>query len=439
MSTPHPAFRCIVACALVGAGLAGAAADGPAIASTTAARTDPVATDGSSVATTYYLDATNGDDAAAGTSESAAWKTLARATAASLKPGDRLLLRRGGRWSGRLELAESGTAAAPITLGAYGMGDRPVVTGDCVVITGSYVVARDLRAENCVFAAVDVFGGDNRVEGNLLTHNVAAVFLRGGSARNAVVRNDMIDNDKMSVLTATPTNDDSGAFGVLLHGDANEIAYNTISGSNAFSYDYGHDGGAIEVYGGQGNAIHHNLAVDNDAFAELGHSRSADNTFAYNVVRSSAPRSTFLVTRGGADSFGPVLRTRLYNNTALLTGAEAQGFVCYAGCGPGILTMRNNVIQATLKAGYADAPFDEDHNLYAGGIRQFAMGPHSLAAGPRFVDPAAWNLRLQATSPAIDRGVPVGYATDFDARPAGQDGDGDGSAAPDLGAYEYTG
>jgi hypothetical protein len=145
------------------------------------------------------------------------------------------------------------------------------------------------------------------------------------------------------------------------------------------------------------------------------------------------------VTRGGADSFGPVLRTRLYNNTALLTGTGAQGFVCYAGCGPGILTMRNNVIQATLKAGYADAPFDEDHNLYYGGIRQFTMGPHSLVADPRFVDPAAWNLRPQGASPAIDRGVPVGYATDFDAQPANQDGDRDGTAAPDVGAHEYTG
>jgi hypothetical protein len=67
----------------------------------------------------------------------------------------------------------------------------------------------------------------------------------------------------MSVLTPTPTNDDCGAFGVLLSGDRTEVAYNTISGSDAFSYDYGRDGSAIEVYGGQANFIHDNLGIDN--------------------------------------------------------------------------------------------------------------------------------------------------------------------------------
>jgi hypothetical protein len=440
VSTPHPAFRRIVACALVGAGLAGAAADGPAIASTTAARTDPVATDGSSVPTTYYLDATNGDDADAGTSESGPWQTLAKATAASLEPGDRLLLRRGRRWSGRLELAESGTAAAPITVGAYGTGDRPVVTGDCVVLKGSNVVVQDLQANDCKFTGVDVLGDDNRVEGNLLTHNVAAVYLRTEATRNVVSGNDIIDNAKMSVRTRTPANDDGGAWGVLLHGDSNEIAHNTIAGSDAFSYDTRthRDGSAIEVYGGRGNTIHHNLGMDNDAFSELGNARSADNTFAYNVVHSSAPWSAFVVTRGGRDHYGPVARTALYNNTAVLTGAGTQGFVCHGGCGPDILIMRNNIIQAVWKVGYADAPFDEDYDLYYGGIRQFAMGAHSVVAAPAFVDPGAWNLRLERTSPAIDRGVRLGYGSDFDEGSASRDGDGDGVAAPDLGAYEYA-
>jgi hypothetical protein len=240
----------------------------------------------------------------------------------------------------------------------------------------------------------------------------------------------------MSVLSESPDDDDSGAFGILLHGDEAEIAGNVISGCDAFSYDYGRDGGAIEIYGGRRNHIHHNVAVDNDAFTELGDSRAVDNTYAYNVVRSSLTTSVGVVTRGADSSYGPVLGTRLYNNTIRFTGSSSQEFVCHAGCSASVLRMRNNIVEAVWKVGYADAPFDEDYDLFFGGVRQFAVGPHSVVADPRFADPAGGNLRLAADSPAIDRGVPVGYSSDLDGRPVPADGDGDGTAVVDFGAFE---
>jgi hypothetical protein len=240
----------------------------------------------------------------------------------------------------------------------------------------------------------------------------------------------------MFVLTPSPTNDDSGAFGVLLNGDRAEVAYNRISGSDAFSYDYGRDGAAVEVYGGQGNNVHHNVAVDNHDFSELGNPRSADNTFAYNLVRSSLAGSTFLVTRGGASSLGPVMHTRVYNNTVYLSGSSSQGFVCYAGCSPDILTLRDNIIQAVWKVGYADAPLDENNDLFYKGKLQFRRGRRSLVTNPRFVAPPS-NLRLRRGSRAIDRGVDLGYRRDLAGRRVPLDGNGNGRAAVDLGAYEY--
>src|SRR5205823_2495475 len=160
--------------------------------------------------------------------------------------------------------------------------------------------------------------------------------------------------------------DDSGAFGVLLQGDRTEVAHNRISGSDAFSYDFGRDGSAVEVFGGRDNLIRDNLAVDNQAFTELGGSRSAGNTYAYNVVFSALPTSTFVVTRGAGSRFGPVRDTRLFNNTVVLTGAHSQGFVCYAGCGPDIATLRDNIVEALWKVGYADRPANEDYDLFYG-------------------------------------------------------------------------
>ena len=58
-------------------------------------------------------------------------------------------------------------------------------------------------------------------------------------------------------------------------------------------------------------------------------------------------------------------------------------------------------------------------------------------ADPAFVDPVQGDLHLRSVSPAIDRGTPVGYTQDFDGQPVPADGNGDGSAVPDMGAYEY--
>jgi hypothetical protein len=48
--------------------------------------------------TTFFVDCVRGDDGAAGSSTSSAWKTLARVGRARLHPGDSLLLRRGFTW-----------------------------------------------------------------------------------------------------------------------------------------------------------------------------------------------------------------------------------------------------------------------------------------------------------------------------------------------------
>jgi parallel beta-helix repeat protein len=386
---------------------------------------------------TYYVDSTSGSDAAAGTTAATAWRTLARATR-SLPAGSTLLLRRGGSWKEQLLLADSGTGDAPVTVATYGTGARPVITGSstCVAVTGDHVAIRGLEARSCTWAGIAVSGTGTTVEDNLVSDTAAGIYLRPGSSSNRVLRNALVDNNRMSVLTQTSTNDDSGAFGVLVRGDDNEVAWNTVSGSDAFSYDYGRDGAAIEIYDAVGNHVHHNTAVDNDAFAELGGPRSADNTFAYNVVRSSLETSVFLVTRGADSRYGPVLRTRLHNNTALMTGAQSQGFVCHAGCSSSVLTMRNNVVQAVWKAGFADAPFDEADNLYWGGARQFVLGPGSLVAEPGFRDASAGDLRLTPGSPAVDTGTQLGYAVDLDGGAVPQDGDGDGVATTDKGAYE---
>jgi parallel beta-helix repeat protein len=386
----------------------------------------------------YYVDHVNGNDANSGTSEGSAWRSLEKASDFTLSPGARLLLMRGGVWTGSLKIEESGAGGLPVVVASYGDGPLPIIQGgsDCIQLSGSAIFVTQIQAQDC-WAGVGIQEGAsfNRVEGNALIGNIAGVHVSEGASDNVIAGNTLVNNNKMSV-NDPGGGGDSGAFGVLLNGDRNEVAYNHISGSDAHSYDYGRDGAAVEIYKGQGNHIHHNTAVDNHAFSELGNPRSRDNTFAYNLVLSSLPDSSFLVTRGGESGYGPVLNTRLYNNTVYMTGPGTQGFVCHGGCNAGVLTMRNNIIHAVAKAGYADNAFDEDYNLYSGGITQFPLGPNSAAGNPMFINPGGGDFRLAPGSPAVDSGVDAGYGADLDGRPVPLDGNGDGVPIPDRGAFE---
>jgi hypothetical protein len=67
----------------------------------------------------------------------------------------------------------------------------------------------------------------------------------------------------------------------------------------------------------------------------------------------------------------------------------------------------------------------EDYNLFSGNstnrVGTFTVGAHDVYSAPAFVDPAAGNYRLRATSAAIDRGTNAGVTYDFDGemRPMG--------------------
>lgn len=89
----------------------------------------PARSDGATEAppTAYYVSSTQGNDAADGTSPARAWRTLARASAQHLAPGDALLLRAGERFAGQLELQSSGAPDRPVRVGRYGEGPKPVI------------------------------------------------------------------------------------------------------------------------------------------------------------------------------------------------------------------------------------------------------------------------------------------------------------------------
>lgn len=96
-------------------------------------------------ATDYHFDSSDGDDSAAGTSPEQAWKTLGKAAGIALKPGDRVLLKAGGRWSGQLKLQGGGTPEASVRIASYGEGSRPRIDGE-----GKVTAAVFLENTECI-------------------------------------------------------------------------------------------------------------------------------------------------------------------------------------------------------------------------------------------------------------------------------------------------
>jgi hypothetical protein len=385
--------------------------------------------------TTYYV-SPNGNDSASGTSPSSALRTVGRASGLNLGPGDSVLFQRGATFSGKLAVWKSGAAGSPITIGAYGDGARPVFTGDCLEVGGSYITMTDFTVAGCTTNGIWTNGTGNVITNIEATHNIHGIDVAEQAKNTKVVRNYLHNNDRMAPNTPGPF-DDYGAVGVVIQGDNTEVAYNTITDNWAPSADFGTDGSAVEIYGGIGSLVHHNVASNNRTFTELGNSRSADTTFAYNQVTSDLKDTEFLITRGDADYFGPVRGTVAVNNTVKLTGSNSLGFSCYAGCTAGYFALYNNVLDVAGRIGYLEGSMSGGNNVYWRG----QMGGLKLMPGDRYTDPM-WKdgeLVPGPGSPLVDTGVSSPMKTDLDGTKVGVDGNGDGKKGTDIGAFEKPG
>lgn len=83
---------------------------------------------------TYYISFSLGDDSYDGLSKiydgiHGPWKTLSKIKGIKFNPGDSILLKRSDTWNEQLVINSSGTSNSNITLGAYGIGNKPILDG----------------------------------------------------------------------------------------------------------------------------------------------------------------------------------------------------------------------------------------------------------------------------------------------------------------------
>jgi hypothetical protein len=394
----------------------------------------------------YYV-APNGDDTNPGTIDQP-WRTLAPVHAKDFLPGDVIHFKRGGVWSGGMIINDSGVEGNPITFTDYGTGNRPVFTNpggqgsrSPIEVYADWIVVESFFVQDAYAAGISIANGaDHNVIRNIEATNTGFGITIYGQY-NLAIGNYLHD---LNIIVNTPGgNDDYGAVGIMLFNSDNEISYNIIEKCMAPSYDYGIDGGAVEWWGvADRNYVHHNWATISNGFLEVGGGSARDTVVAYNVSVNNGSFSTIHLSGPFASS---VVNFRIEHNTIVETKTDYQGYVLLGFEGDptkDTALVRNNIFWiergSSLGGGLQKVSdsqgFSHQNNLYhlIGEVTiGFDLGSGEKIADPLFANLGGRDFHLQFGSPAIDRGLDLGYYRDFDDRsvPFG--------AAPDIGAFEH--
>jgi parallel beta-helix repeat protein len=131
---------------------------------------------------TFYISSSQGNDSWSGTlqapnSDSSNGPKQSLSAALSLignaSPGDKILFKRGDRWTGTISRAGNGTSSARIVVGAYGSGNRPILTtsGEIGINIGS--------GQYTTFEGLELYSTSSMNNRNVLMN-----FAQGGTAHH---------------------------------------------------------------------------------------------------------------------------------------------------------------------------------------------------------------------------------------------------------------
>ncbi len=298
--------------------------------------------------------------------------------------------------------------------GAVFCGDysEMVITGNTITSNfGCGVTSRDSTVTvtnneisgNCAWdyyqaGGVMIIGGEATVTGNTITANYSMNHGVGG-------------------ISFCPTT-------------AGILSNNLISGNN------GGSGGGVLVCGGPDVTVSRNIITGNTAtmgggiWIENSYARITDNVVARN-------------TGGGIYGYDTVMGSIVNNTICDNTG---QGGIYLDSCGTP--TISNNIIAFNAIGIYAGAfgdcaaePVLSNNDVYGNttNYSNIAPGVQDISADPQFVNRSSADYHLLSLSPCIDTGAAQGVqSTDVDGNIRPRDGNGDGSAGWDIGAYEYV-
>jgi parallel beta-helix repeat protein len=312
-----------------------------------------------------------------------------------------------------------------VTNGGGFTGGGVAVSNASPTIEGNVITAN----EGCDGIGINVSFGSPSIVGNRITNNVRGGCFGGvggagikiSGAGTAVIAGNVIADNSL-------TGGDGGGISLFAAG-APVIRNNVISGNSVSGLFPAAQGGGIWIVNQSDALIVQNLIVGNSAGEGGGvywlvpsgatGPRLVNNTIAGNLATVAGDGSAVF-----ADGFD--VNAALVNN--LLIGAPGQTAL---HCG--------NFDDTNPPVMHVNDVFTLGSPAYGGLCADQTGVNGNVSVDPAFVDPATGDYRLRVGSPVVDAGDSTAAdvpATDLVGDPRVVDGDGDGVAVVDMGAYE---
>jgi hypothetical protein len=289
---------------------------------------------------------------------------------------------------------------------------------------GLHLVSSSPRIANNTITGNSAVGFFDAVGGGLYLRDSSPVIanntIAGNSARGPYTScgagiylensSPTIENNTIAGNSTEYSERSAGAGLYLEWGGTPTIINNTIAGNNARSGN----GGGLYV-GSRYATVANNTITGNSAKSGGG---LCLNNSAATIVNSTISNNAASPAGGGLflDRSSPVMA-----NTII--AFNSSGLRCY---GDGSPTLRHDCVYGNTEYNYS-------------GLTDPTGTDGNISVDPRLADPGDGNTRLTADSPCVDVGS-NGFAVgdfDLDRHARILDGDGDGAAVVDMGAYEY--
>jgi len=184
-----------------------------------------------------------------------------------------------------------------------------------------------------------------------------------------------------------------------------------------------------------------------DTLIDLGTAPGARGISVENLNNSAASKTVtanhVTIVGGGAGSYGvyayAARATALQQSTAFIGNSIVRGPATDLYAVAGNDGAEGGTSTATIALLYSDW-HSQSAVSQPNGSATIAVGTGRLDVDPGFRDAAHGNYRLAPGSPLVDKGMPgtSGLSLDLDGSPRLQDGNSDGTAVRDLGAYELA-